>query len=809
MYRKASTFRVPLIALATVALTSCDVASKLTQCPTGTVSRDGRCQVACSSDADCVSGESCDVSSGACIATASMMPPNMMTPSATPPTIEMFAASKVRVMQGEAVRLNWRVKDAMTVEIEGVMSATTMLEGQYETDALHVDTTFTMVARADDNMSVSDAVTVEVVVDSMVSTPPSIVSFSADRATVAAGEKVNLIWQVQDATKIDIVGPGEMVMYSTADLDASFEVTPSQSTTYRLDAYGAGDALVSQDATITVGSAGAAPTISSFTGNPTQVNPGDRVDLEWRTIDGTWLEIEDDSDTIIFTSRDTSEVQSGSYAVYPQHPGSFEVTVGNDQGQARADVFITVGGGMHPPEGPVINRFDLWPSTWLGAGTTVTVDWDVGMASSVALYADGTHVPGAPTHLTATWSWSVTESQSIELRASDNQGNETSTWSFTQRLNSESEPNDSRAQAQALGEDGIEGYLSPGDDDWFTIDVPAGGFIWAETHDGNYGCQVDTKIEVYAPNRGVPILVDDSSGVAPCAAIHPDPHSPATNLAGGEYFIRVSADNNQSGPYTLEIQAQYASCGNGQVEPSEACDDGNTMGGDGCSPECFSENGPMGPGGGFRMVPASYNPLPTNAPAASLQPMTSGGDPHDEGYATLQLPFTFPFFGHNYDYVTVSTNGYISFDTPDMSWTPTTIAFPDRALPNAVIAPFWGDLKVETLDHSYPASIRSMAMNFGSNQGFIIEFANLTGSTHTNTSHVRLTAQVAFMEDGSFGIMYGEQRRAGFASIEVAAGAEDPSANWGMPILPCSPRCGVEAGGIPFNMRAEFGPAGP
>src|SRR5688500_19011112 len=41
------------------------------------------------------------------------------------------------------------------------------------------------------------------------------------------------------------------------------------------------------------------------------------------------------------------------------------------------------------------------------------------------------------------------------------------------------------------------------------------------------------------------------------------------------------------------------SCGNGRVDPSEGCDDGNIIAGDGCSPNCSNEacgNGLQEPG---------------------------------------------------------------------------------------------------------------------------------------------------------------------------------------------------------------------
>ncbi|MBI4719242.1 MAG: proprotein convertase P-domain-containing protein [Planctomycetes bacterium] len=53
------------------------------------------------------------------------------------------------------------------------------------------------------------------------------------------------------------------------------------------------------------------------------------------------------------------------------------------------------------------------------------------------------------------------------------------------------------------------------------------------------------------------------------------------------------------GGWTLDIMAEFAQCGNGNVEPGEECDDGNLVAGDGCGPLCNLEvcgNGTVDPG---------------------------------------------------------------------------------------------------------------------------------------------------------------------------------------------------------------------
>jgi cysteine-rich repeat protein len=69
----------------------------------------------------------------------------------------------------------------------------------------------------------------------------------------------------------------------------------------------------------------------------------------------------------------------------------------------------------------------------------------------------------------------------------------------------------------------------------------------------------------------------------------------------------VVATNNEM---NLQILRYFASgptscrsvCGNGLLEDSESCDDGNRKSGDGCSPECATEAGFACPNPGFPCV---------------------------------------------------------------------------------------------------------------------------------------------------------------------------------------------------------------
>ena len=67
----------------------------------------------------------------------------------------------------------------------------------------------------------------------------------------------------------------------------------------------------------------------------------------------------------------------------------------------------------------------------------------------------------------------------------------------------------------------------------------------------------------------------------------------------------------------------------------------------------------------------------------------------DDGYTTVPLGMTFPFYGNNYTQAYLSTNGFLSFTALTSSYF-SNGTIPNTALPNNIIAPFWDDLDGRT-----------------------------------------------------------------------------------------------------------------
>lgn len=99
--------------------------------------------------------------------------------------------------------------------------------------------------------------------------------------------------------------------------------------------------------------------------------------------------------------------------------------------------------------------------------------------------------------------------------------------------------------------------------------------------------------------------------------------------ANTSYYVFVDGYAGSGGAFTLDIQVDTAFCGNGVAESPENCDDGNSVVGDGCGPDCKLE-----PGGIVDDCPGSTFVLtgPPNAP----RKLSIVGD--TKGKATSQSP---------------------------------------------------------------------------------------------------------------------------------------------------------------------------
>ncbi|MBI2378197.1 MAG: DVUA0089 family protein [Deltaproteobacteria bacterium] len=173
----------------------------------------------------------------------------------------------------------------------------------------------------------------------------------------------------------------------------------------------------------------------------------------------------------------------------------------------------------------------------------------------------------------------------------------------------ETEPNGSISDAETLTLPAlVRGSLEAEDADWYELTIPEGASLEAQvTAPGIVGCNLDFQeprptLVLLAPDGVTELAASEPIPPIPglpCGSIDPRASASAGSMAAGTYFLVVSAPGPLDS-YFVHVRIIDPGCGNGYVDASEACDDGNTAPGDGCDATCQLEVGGLviGPGSG-------------------------------------------------------------------------------------------------------------------------------------------------------------------------------------------------------------------
>jgi uncharacterized repeat protein (TIGR01451 family) len=154
-----------------------------------------------------------------------------------------------------------------------------------------------------------------------------------------------------------------------------------------------------------------------------------------------------------------------------------------------------------------------------------------------------------------------------------------------------------------------------------------------------------------------------------------------------------------------------------------------------------------------------------------------GSSADDEGWAQINLPFQFPYFGQNYSTIFLDTNGFLSVGQACSVGTFSSIcysnaSFPNSALPNGVIAPFWDDMQTRSdTVVSYVTTLSEVTIEYRD----LYRFASTTAKV---TFQVKLTASGGiFFHHGpmadpsnSFTFSVGFEDQAGTVGADVISG---------------------------------------
>jgi len=316
-----------------------------------------------------------------------------------PPTVNTLAATPATVLPGAAVTLAWTGTGATYYTV--TTDAGASLGNVFGTSLKvypQATTAYTVTA-----VNTAGTGARSVVVTVVPPGPkPTISSFTAAPATIAAGQSTTLAWSVAGADSLSI-SPGIGAVTGT-----SVTVSPSVTTTYTLTAKNLNGSVTKKTAvTVTV----APPTIASFTATPDAIVAGQASTLAWSVAGADSLSISPDVGAVTGTSVSVSPAASTTYTLAATNAG----------GTVTQTVSLAVAAPTPPP---VIHAFTASSSS-VTQGQSLTLNWSVTDADSLSLSPAIGAVSGS----------SITVAPGVDttyvLTASNNGGTVTSSVSVT------------------------------------------------------------------------------------------------------------------------------------------------------------------------------------------------------------------------------------------------------------------------------------------------------------------------------------------------------------------------------------------
>lgn len=492
----------------------------------------------------------------------------------TAPRIVSFDADPNPIELGASTTLSWEAVNADSLEITAggtTVGEPTELTGTLQV-APDVTTNYVLTARASGETDATRQVTVTVNAPGV----PTIASFDADPDTVDLGDISTLSWEVSGADTIEIAIQGGDPIVTDAEPIGTVEVSPTSTTTYQLTATNAGGP---NSASVTVTVNPSAPLIRSFDAGDAVVATGDDVVLTWETLGADAVSITQNGVEIT-----TAGDGPGTFtATAEEGTNSFELIATNPTGENRNSAVVT-GQSL-----PVIASFSARPTVILGS-EPVEFSWSVRGTVELDLLVDGNPVPGFPAlsgpsaavqDSTGTFTATIAATASYVLRAATAAGPVEETVTVTRRPPFVASAGATQSYTNET--------LFPGGVGRFEITVSQPIYLEAATTTGPNGCTIDTILTLL-DGTGSVLGSDDDDGVDLCSQITRE--DDFARLGAGSYELQVTERPGTSTvTYALTLDAIEADvCGNGVIDGTgEACDDGNTTSGDGCSDVCESE----------------------------------------------------------------------------------------------------------------------------------------------------------------------------------------------------------------------------
>ena len=260
--------------------------------------------------------------------------------------------------EGDALSYQWSQVSGPSAALSGANSAIatfTATQGQAYM--------FRLTVRDAGGMVASDTVTVT----TRAAGTTRILRFSAEPATVRPGQAARLSWVAEGAEEVTITpGPGRVDPRA-----GTIDVTPSQTTTYRLTARGGGEEISSEVVVTVAAEPPSDPRIVRFASSPTNIVLGQSTTLSWTTEGATEVNI----------SGIGRVDSSGSRMVSPTQTTTYTLTArGADGRQVAAPLIVTVGDAQVPR----VLHFAAVPAS-IAPGQSTQLCWQVENATELSI----------------------------------------------------------------------------------------------------------------------------------------------------------------------------------------------------------------------------------------------------------------------------------------------------------------------------------------------------------------------------------------------------------------------------------------
>ncbi len=275
------------------------------------------------------------------------------------PRIRTFRAEPQSVGVGDAVRLEWATEGAVQVALDQGLGPRP-LAGEVEVFPQRT-TVYTLSAAGPTGGVTQASLTVQV----LSGEPPVIRSFAAAPGRVPPGGQSRLSWDVGEAEGVSLE-PGLGGQPPKGEL----EVAPTETTAYRLRAFGAGAEV---EATVTV-EVGSGPAVLEFQARPPIVFRGGAAELVWRT---------DGAESVELSPGMGAVPASGSLRVEPAMTTTYTLLARGPGGPASATVTVEVA-----PPPPTIDTFEASPPA-IELGASAELRWVTRDAVEVELVPSG------------------------------------------------------------------------------------------------------------------------------------------------------------------------------------------------------------------------------------------------------------------------------------------------------------------------------------------------------------------------------------------------------------------------------------